>query len=65
MKAKQFLDDAHRHGHRGPIMLKRWAIKLNTDRRRTPADFVSVYTLDEAIAMEEGEDADGQRRLPV
>lgn len=52
MDAEAFLADAHAHGHRGPALLKRWAIRLNTDRRQiTPV--VTTATLNEAVELED------------
>lgn len=49
--ARDFLEDAHRNGHRGPAMLRRWAIQRNHDRRH-PAQFVSALVLEDAIRIE-------------
>lgn len=51
-RARAFLDDAHRNGHRGPQMLRRWALSRNGDRR-TPGRYVTVAVLEEAIRLEE------------
>lgn len=48
---RDFLDDAHRNGHHGAALLRRWAIQRNHDRRH-PTQFVSAQVLDEAIRLE-------------
>lgn len=58
--AQDFLRDAHANHHSGPIMLRRWAMSRNMDRRH-PSRYVSQAVLDEAIAIEAG----AQDTLPI
>lgn len=51
MTAAEFLADAHRHGHRGERMLRRWAMYRNQMRLRHEPK-VTLPTLEAAIALE-------------
>lgn len=54
LDALALLRDAYRHGHRGPAMLRRWAMARNGERHN-PHGFVSTAVLNEAITLERGE----------
>lgn len=55
-RVRSFLDDAHRNGHHGPAMLKRWAM-LRNQERRAPHVRITVDVLEAAIEIEEQEAA--------
>ena len=58
LAAAAFLADAHRHGHRGPEGLRRWAMRKNADRK-TPTAYITAEVVEAAIAIERAQGSDG------